>query len=204
MTIAARLNKLDDRERKLLGVLGIVVGIIVLLVIPAALVSALISKQEENDGIRAVLSEIEDAKATINERKAKHDSVLAKYANPTPGLAGFIEQAAKAHSISASDTQDKPETQHGKLYTERFTVVKMHAIGLKPFIEMLQQIETSGHPVALTRLNVRPRANTPDQYDIEAGISAYDRKGDAKGDAKGAASASPTGAATAAPEEDSP
>jgi len=204
MTIAARLNKLDERERKLLGVLGVVAGVIVLLVVPIALISSLLSKQAENDGIRAVLSEIEDARSTINERKAKHDAVLAKYASPAPGLAGFIEAAAKSHSISASDTQDKPETPHGKLYSERYTVVKMHSVGMKPFVEMLQQIETSGHPVAVTRLNIRPRPNTPDQYDFEAGISAYDRKADPKSDAKGAASASPSGSASAAPEEESP
>jgi general secretion pathway protein M len=195
MTIAARLNKLDERERKLLSAFGAVAGVLLVLVLPAALVSALSTKQEENDDLRAVLSEIEDARSTINERKARHGAVLAKYANPAPPLAGFIEQAAKAQNLSAADTQDKPETPHGKLYTERFTAVKMHKIGLLPFVQMLQQIETSGHPVAVTRLNIKPRTNEPDQYEIEVGISAYDRKSDAKG----AASASPSASATAAP-----
>jgi general secretion pathway protein M len=198
MTIAARLNKLDERERKLLSAFGAVAGVLLVLVLPGALVSALSTKQEENDDLRAVLSEIEDARSTINERKARHGAVLAKYANPAPPLAGFIEQAAKAQNLSAADTQDKPETPHGKLYTERFTVVKMHKIGLLPFVQMLQHIETSGHPVAVTRLNLKPRTNEPDQYEIEVGISAYDRKGDAKG----AASASPSASATAGPEED--
>lgn len=200
MTIAARLNKLDERERKLLGVLGAVTGVLLLFVGPIALVMTLSSKQSENDDIRAVLSEIEDARGTISERKARHGAVLAKYANPAPPLAGFIEQAAKAHNLTAADTQDKPETPHGKLYSERFTVVKMHKISLLPFVQMLQQIEGSGHPVAVTRLNIRPRPNEPDQYEIEVGISAYDRKGDAKG----AASASPTSSAAAGDEEDKP
>ena len=200
MTIAARLDKLEERERKLLAALGGVVGVLVVLVAPIALVMTLSSKQAENEDIRAVLSEIEDARSTINERKARHGAVVAKYASPAPALAGFIEQAAKAHSLSAADTQDKPETPHGKLYSERFTVVKMHKIGLLPFVQMLQQIETSGHPVAVTRLNLKPRTNEPDQYEIEVGISAYDRKGDAKGDAKGSASASPSAGA----QEDKP
>lgn len=200
MTIAARLDKLDERERKLLGVLGAVAGVLLVLVAPIALVSALSSKQAENDAIRTVLSEIEDARSTINERKAKHGAVLAKYANPAPPLAGFIEQAAKKHSLASADTQDKPETPHGKLYTERFTVVKMHKISLLPFVQMLEEIETSGHPVAVTRLNIRPRPNEPDQYEVEVGISAYDRKGEGKG----AAGASPSSTASAAPAEDNP
>ncbi|MEZ4299092.1 MAG: hypothetical protein R3B70_29355, partial [Polyangiaceae bacterium] len=97
MTIAARLNKLDERERKLLGVLGVVAAGLVLIVLPIALLSGVASARSSNDDIRAVLNEIDDSRATINERKAKKDALLAKYANPAPPLGGFIEQAAKAH-----------------------------------------------------------------------------------------------------------
>ena len=189
MTIAGKLDKLDERERKLLTALGVVAGVLLVLVAPIAIVMSLSTKKAENDEYRDVLSKIEDARATIDERKAKREAVLAKYADPAPPLAGFIEQAAKAHDLSAADTQDKPETPHGKHYTERQTVVKMHKLGMKGFVEMLQQIETSGHPVAITRLNIKPRPNEPDQYEIELGVSAYDRKND-KGDVKPAASAS--------------
>lgn len=202
MTIAARLNKLDEREQKLLMALGVVAGVLLVLVLPIALLTSLSSKKSANEDIRAAIGSIEDARGTIGERKAKAQAVLSKYANPAPPLAGFIEQAAKAHSLTAADTQDKPDTPHGKLYTERFTVVKMHKIGMRAFVEMLQQIETSGHPVAVTRLNIKPRPNEPDQYEIELGISAYDRKGEAKGSGAGAASASPS--ASAGAEEDMP
>jgi general secretion pathway protein M len=198
MTIAARLNKLDERERKLLTVLGGVAGVLLLFVAPIAIVSALSSKQAENDDYKSVLSAIDDARSTINERKARHDAVLAKYADPTPPLAGFIEQAAKGQNLSAADTQDKPETPHGKHYTERHTVIKMHKIGMASFVKMLETIETSGHPVAVTRLSIKPRSGEPDQYDIEVGISAYDRKGDK------APAAAASAAASADPEEEKP
>lgn len=197
MSIEARLNKLDDRERKLLGALGGVAAVLLLLVLPIALLGMLSSRQGENDDIRAVLSEIDDARSTISDRKAKAGAVVAKYSNPAPTLAGFIEQAAKAHSLTAADTQDKPETPHGKLYTERYTAVKMHKISLLPFVQMLEQIESSGHPVAVTRLNIRPRPNEPDQYETEVGISAYDRK-----ETKPAAGAAPSATASAGPDEE--
>ena len=191
MTIASRLDKLDERERKLLTALGVVAGVILVLVAPIAIVMSLSTKKAENEEFRAVLAAIDDARATIDERKARREAVLAKYADPTPPLAGFIEQAAKAHDLTAADTQDKPETPHGKHYTERHTVVKMHKLGMRAFVEMLQQIESSGHPVAVTRLNIKPRPSEPDQYEIELGVSAYDRKND-KGEVKPAASAAPS------------
>ncbi len=189
MTIAARLTKLDERERKLLTALGVVATALVVLVVPIAVLMSLASKKASNDEIQGVLTAIDDARSTIDERKARRDAVLAKYADPTPALAGFIEQAAKAHDLSAADTQDKPETPHGKHYTERHTVVKMHKLGMRAFVEMLQQIESSGHPVAVTRLNIKPRPSEPDQYEIEVGVSAYDRKNE-KGEVKPAASSS--------------
>lgn len=197
MTIAARLDKLDERERKLLGALGGVAAVLVLLVLPIALLTSLWSRQSENDDIRAVLTEIDDARSTFNERKARASAVVAKYSNPAPPLAGFIEQAAKAHNLTAADTQDRPETPHGKLYNERYTVVKMHKISLLPFVQMLEQIEQSGHPVAVSRFNVRPRPNEPDQYEVEMGISAYDRK-----ETKPAASAAASAEPSAAPDEE--
>jgi len=199
MTIASRLDKLDERERKLLTVLGGVVGVILILVVPVAIVMSLSTKKAQNEEFRSVLAAIEEARATIDERKARREAVLAKYADPTPPLAGFIEQAAKAHDLSAADTQDKPETPHGKRYVERATVVKMHKIGMKGFVDMLQQIESSGHPVAITRLNIKPRPNEPDQYEVELGVSAYDRKND-KGEVKPAQAAAPS----AEGEEDKP
>lgn len=201
MTIAARLNKLDERERKLLTALGGVAAVLLMLVVPGVILSALSTKRAANDEIKAVLASIEESRSSMNERKAKHDALLAKYADAAPALAGFIEQAAKAQSIAAADTQDKPETPHGKRYSERFTVVKMHKIAMRPFVEMLQSIESSGHPVVVSRLNIKPRPSEPDQYEIELGISAFDRKADSKSAAAGAASANPSASASAAPED---
>ncbi len=44
--------------------------------------------------------------------------------------------------------------------------------------KMLEHIEGSGHLVAVTKLNLKPRAGEPDSYEVELGISAFDRKGE--------------------------
>lgn len=178
MSIGARLEKLQDRERKLLLALGVVAAALVLIGAPAGIYAMVSGKRAENEELRAAIAAVEDARANMSERKARHDALLTKYASPAPALGGFIEQAAKSHSLTIADTQDKPDTPHGKKYNEKFTTVKMHKIGLKAFVEMLQQIETSAHPVAVTRLNIKPRAGEPDQYEVELGVSSYERKSD--------------------------
>ena len=44
-----------------------------------------------------------------------------------------------------------------------------------PIAKFLEAIEKSDYPVALSRLNIRKRAGEPDSYDVEVGVSAFDR-----------------------------
>ncbi|HVK63915.1 MAG TPA: hypothetical protein VM694_05560 [Polyangium sp.] len=180
MTFAERLDKLEPRERKLLGVLAGTVAALLVLAMPIYAWSAVSSSHTENDEIRALIDEVYKARLSVAERKAKQDALLARYGRPAPALAGFIEDAAKQNGITIADAQDKPEVPHGKKYTERLTVVKMHKVGMLALVKTIERIEQSGHAVAVTRLNIRPRAGEPDSYEVELGVSAYDRKPDAK------------------------
>jgi general secretion pathway protein M len=39
----------------------------------------------------------------------------------------------------------------------------------------LESIEKSGFPVVVSRLNIRKRNGEADSYDVEVGVSSYDR-----------------------------
>ena len=178
MTLRERLDKLEPRERRLLTILLGFVAVCVLLLVPIGLASIASSKRTENQEMRDLLQSIYEASGKVNERKAQRDALLARYARPAPPLAGFIEDAAKQQGLTAAESQDRPDVPHGKKYTERVTVVKMHRIGMLGLAKMLERVESSGHPVAVTRLNIKPRAGEPDSYEVELGLSAFDRKGD--------------------------
>ena len=180
MTLAERLDKLEARERKLLSILMGLVIVLVVLALPLYAWSAVRETRADNDQIRALVDEVYKARMSVGERRAKQEALLARYAKPAPPLAGFIEDAAKQNNITIADSQDKPEIPHGKRYTERLTVVKLHKVGMLNLVKLLEKIEQSGHPVAISRLNVRPRSGEPDSYEVELGVSAYDRKPDAK------------------------
>jgi general secretion pathway protein M len=70
----------------------------------------------------------------------------------------------------------------------------MHKIGMLALAKTLEQIESSGHPVAVTKLNLKPRAGEPDSYEVELGVSAYDRKAEP--------AAAPASSASAPPSDD--
>ncbi len=195
MTLRERFEKLEPRERRLLTILGGILGAALLLALPIYVVKTVSDKRTENDQLRALVESIYDARSSIAERKAKHDALLARYGKPAPALAGFIEEASRAFSIGAAESQDRPEAPHGKRYTERMTVVKMHKVGMLPLAKMLEKIETSGYAVVVSKLNIKPRAGEADSYEVELGVSAFDRKPDAPTPAPGG-SAAPAGSAS--------
>lgn len=205
MNLRASYEKLEPRERKLLTALGAIVGGFLIILFPLLLVSTLSSKRQENIELRDLIDTIEAARPQVAERKARHDALLARYARPAPPLAGFIEEAARTNDLAVPESQDKPEVPHGKRYTERVTSVKMHKIGMRSFAKMLEKIERSGYPVAVTRLNLKPRSGEPDSYEIELGVSAFDRKADAPAaGATPAASSTAGGDTTSDDEEETP
>jgi general secretion pathway protein M len=193
VTLRERLDKMEPRERRLLGILASILGAASILLVPVAIWSHVNGKRSENQDVRDLIDQIYDARVTISERKAKRDAMLARYAKPAPALATFIEESAKENGASTADTQDLPEVPHGKRYSERTTKVKIHKIQLLALAKTLEKIEQSGYPVAVTRLNIKPRSGEPDQYEVELAVSAYDRK------AEVATAAGPAGASTAAP-----
>jgi general secretion pathway protein M len=192
MSLQAYYEKLEPRERRLLLGLGGVVVAFVFLLLPISVYGAVSNSRERNQELRDLVAQIEAARGQVAERRAKHDAVLARYAKPTPPLATFIEEAARANDLAVPESQDKPEIPHGKRYTERITVVKMHKIGMRNLAKMLEKIETSGHPVSVSRLNIKPRPGEPDSYEVELGVSAFDRKSEPpSGAAPAAGSAEP-------------
>ncbi len=180
MTLRERFEKLEPRERRLLGILGAIVASFLVLGGPIALFLHTSQRRAENQELRELIESVHAARTQIAERKSKHDALVARYARKAPALAGFIEDAAKANGISAAESQDKPVVPHGKRYDERITVVKIRKVNLLPLLKTLERIEQSAYPVAITRLNIKPRAGEPDTYEVELGVSAFDRKADEK------------------------
>jgi len=199
VTLRERFDKLEPRERRLLAILGGILGAFLVLLGPLALWSHVRGTRAETQDVRDLIDQIYEARAAITERKAKRDAIVARYARPAPPLASFIEEAAKENGATAADTQDLPEVPHGKRYSERTTKVKIHKIHMLALAKTLEKIEQSGYPVAVTRLNIKPRSGDPDSYEVELAVSAFDRKADAPA---GAGTAAPGGSAAPDKEKD--
>lgn len=178
---------LNAREQRVATIAIIVFGIVLLLAVPVGLQTLVSSRKSENEELRTALTAVQDSRGQIAARKAKRDSIVARYSKKTPPLAGFLEQQASANKLQVTDSVDRPDVPHGKKYTERNTVIHLKKSGMAGIARFLEAIEKSGHPVSVSRLNIRKRSGEADSYDVEVGVSAFDRNETAPASSAGGA-----------------
>lgn len=168
-------DKLEPRERRMMGILGTVAAVFVLFLIPLGVSLALGSRRDANKALRDAIHTVKNAREDVQKRQAKRDAIVARYANKAPALAGVMEKAARDNKLDLLETADRPEVPHGKRYNERTTVGRVRKTTMLQLAKMLEQIEQLHMPVSVSRLNIRRRGGEHDSYDVELGVSAFDR-----------------------------
>jgi general secretion pathway protein M len=166
---------LNPREQRMATLAVAVVGVMLFLAVPIGLQTLVSSRRSDNDDLRAALHAVNGARGQIRDRQERKSSLAQRYGKKAPQLAGFLEQSASAQKLQVNDSVDRPDIPHGKRYVERNTVIHLKKSGMGAIAKFLEAIEKSGYPVAISRLNIRKRAGEPDSYDVEVGVSAYDR-----------------------------
>ena len=166
---------LNPREQRLASILATVFGIMFLLGIPVLMETLIISRHSDNEKTRAALEAVQAARVKVRERQAKKDAIATRYGKRAPVLAGFLEQSARAQKLEVTDSVDRPEIPIGKKYVERNTVIHLKKAGMLAISKFLEGIEKSDNASSVSRLNIRRRTGEPDSYDVEVGLSAFDR-----------------------------
>jgi general secretion pathway protein M len=189
--MAGPILQMSERERKLVSAIGIALGLVLLLGIPFGLDIFVRSEQSDNDDVRQALSDVQDARGKVRERQAKKDAIATRYARKPPALPGYLEQTARQQKLEVTESTPLPDAPHGKRYTEHGTNIHLKRTGMLPVAKFLEAIETSGYPVAVTRLNIRRRSGEADSYDVEVGVSSYDRSEEIAGAAAPAGGGKP-------------
>jgi general secretion pathway protein M len=163
------------RDRRLASIVAFGLAGLLLLGLPIGLEFLISSRHGGVDELRQALSDVQDARGKLRDHQAKKDAIAARYAKKAPALAGFIEQAARKEKLEVTDSVDRPDTPLGKHFIERGTVVHLKKAGMYSIAKFLEGIERSGDAVAVSRLSIRKRTGEPDSFDVEVGVSAYDR-----------------------------
>lgn len=203
MSIRERLDRLDDRERRLLGVALAVALLGVVMIPPATLFAVLHSRRSDVDAVREAISAIGDSAAVIERGKADKGAIQERYARAAPQLQAFLASLATQAGVEIPESQDRQAVPRGKRFEERSTKVTLRKVGMLKLVKFLERIEQSGYPVKVTQINVRKRGSEPDSYDVDLVVSAFDRKApEPKAAGVDAGAPASTAEATRAPQEE--
>lgn len=168
------LESMSTRERTMVTALGIVFGVIAALLVPLRVSAWLGDKQRNNEELRQAIQDVANARGRLAARRAALGDVAARYANKAPPLGTLVDTAAKAAGLEIAVQTDIAPVPRGKLYVERATKLSIQKTGLKALALFLEKLETSGHPVAVTQLDMSKRIEA-DAFTVNMTISAYDR-----------------------------
>ena len=175
MNLRERLQGLEERERRLLGLALLVAVIGVVLAPPIALYAVLHARRGDVEAVRAAVSSIQGQSELIERAKAEKGALTQRYKKPAPQLQAFLAKLASEAGVEIPESQDRQVVPRGKRFDERSTKITLRKVGMLKLVRFLEKIERSGHPVKVSQIDIRKRPD-PDSWDVDMIVSAFDRK----------------------------
>jgi Type II secretion system (T2SS), protein M len=171
--LRASWENLNDRERRMLTMLGSVALCLLLLLPPVMLTMSNSELSGQNDELRSVLDQLAIQRGRLAQLTQDRQSAEKKYLNKTPPLGSFLEAEAKKQGLTLQEVTDQPEKTVGR-YLRRSVTVSLPQTGLTPVISLMSSIIESGHPVAIEEIQL-DHFQPGDQYSVKLGILTYDK-----------------------------
>lgn len=191
--LARSWQGLNERERRLVGALGVTLVALVLFGIFYVSQNAVSEVEEESEQLATVLSEIGRARTRLATRAAERDAAERRYTTKAPALGSFVEASARENQLTLREVVDQPDEVMGR-YKRRAVNVQLPNVNLRPIVDLMASIENSPYPVAIEEIQVE-HFQAGDQYNVKLGVVAYDRNTPAaEGPTKSAPARPTTGA----------
>jgi hypothetical protein len=165
----------NDREKRLVGVLGIVAVLLVVLMPVYLLSSAISALEEDNDAIELVLRDIGRAGPRLAQRQAEAEAAEARYDVRAPALGSFLEAQCATENVAIQSVTNQPEVQEGR-FRGRHVRAQLPGAQLRSAIHLLTAIEQAPYPIALERINIEHFNPGEDRFNFEIGVVTYDRQ----------------------------
>jgi hypothetical protein len=186
---------LNDREKRLVGALGIVALLLVVLMPVYLLSSAIGALEEDNDAIELVLRDIGRAGPRLAQREAEAAAAEARYDVRAPALGSFVEAQCAANEVAIQSVTNQPEVQEGH-FRRRHVRAQLPGANLRAALHLLTSIEAAPYPIGLERIHIEHFNPGEDRFNFEIGVITDDREssgGAGSGEDAGVARPQPTG-----------
>lgn len=172
-------KKLSDRERKTIRTTGLVLALLLflfLVILPLKESRDYYRDRMEKSGktLERVAAMSARYKELWSHMKGVQNSARNEKGDFT--LFSFLDKAASDSDIKDKIKSMKPSVQSRENYTESTVLVELEDVGLKPLVNYIHRIESSGHNLKISKVDIQPRYSNPDQINVTLVISSIETK----------------------------
>jgi general secretion pathway protein M len=165
-------EKLSDRERKMLSIMGAAVIGLAAFVVVWTTSSALAEVEEERDAIRSVLADIDRASDLLGKREAERRAVEARYKNKAPALAAHVESKAKEEGLEVRQVVEDPEKVAAG-YRRQSVRVSFSNVSLRPIMHLLANLDDERSAIAIEKIVIE-HYSPGDNFKVDLGVASYE------------------------------
>lgn len=180
-----RWERLSQRERAMVGVLGISFCVTLSLIVGFVVSEGLAELDERNTAMRQALRDLDTHRDAYLRAKAKASQIEARVGRTPVQLQGFLEQAAKEAGVEIPESNERPSQPVAGRWVERAVDLRLRKVSLESLAMFMNKVETGSGLVVVTALNVRARDDKHKEFDVEMSISTYERAAEKKEKAGG-------------------
>jgi general secretion pathway protein M len=184
MGLQDRIDALQPRERRLLGILVGVFAVICVVLLPVGISAMLADKRSQNEALREAIDRMFAERDEVQQRADEAAKVLNRYKTDTPALAGLLSRHAKELEVEIPEFKERPAVPIGKKYEERSTEINVKKIGMRNLVLFMEKIAKLPHPISITKFTLRKRGAEPDSWDAGLTVSSFHRLASAKDEKK--------------------
>jgi general secretion pathway protein M len=168
-------ERLSQRERALIGAMGVTFVITVTLIIGFFINDGLTSLAERNADMRQALRDIDTQRESYLRAKAKVDQMATRLGQQPIQLGGYLEAAAKETGVQIPESNDRPPVAAGKNWMEKSVDLHLTRVKLDQLANFLKHIESGPQLVVVTGLLVRTRDDKHQELDVDLTVSTFEK-----------------------------
>lgn len=168
-------ERLSQRERTMVGAMGVTFVIMVTLIVGFLITDGLSSMEERNADMRQALRDLDTQRDSYLRMKAKAAQMDTRLGAQPVQLQGYVENAAKEAGVEISDSTDRPAAAAGKKFIERTVDLHLKPVTIDQLTKFMKAIETGRSLVVVTSLIVHTRDDKHQQLDVDMSVATFER-----------------------------
>src|SRR3954471_23061252 len=135
-------ERLSQRERTMVGAMGVTFVIMVTLIVGFLITDGLSSMDERNAHMRQALRDLDTQRDNYLRLKAKTAQMETRLGTTPVQLQGYVESAAKDSGVEIQEQNERPAAPAGKKFIERTVDLRLRAVSLEQLAKFMKALET--------------------------------------------------------------